>query len=63
MFADETNNTLLQNILEKEIMDRNNGIQTICQDYCQLLIAQSIVTIYDEGNNVSKLKHKVGTQK
>ena len=35
-------------------MDKNNGIETICQDYCQCLIAQSIVTIDDEGNNVSK---------
>ena len=29
LFADETNNALLQNISEKEIMDRNDGIETI----------------------------------
>ena len=34
LFADETNNTLLQNISEKEIMDKDNGIETICPDYC-----------------------------
>ena len=44
-------------------MNKNNGIETICQDYCQQLITQSIVTIDDEGNNVSKPKYKVGTQK
>ena len=47
LVADETNNTLLQNILEKEIMYKNNGIETICQDYCQWLIVQSIETIDD----------------
>ena len=44
-------------------MDKNNGIETICQDYCQWLIAQSIVTIDCEGNTISNPKHKVGTQK
>ena len=44
-------------------MDKNNGKETICQDYCQWLIVQSIVTINDEGNNLSKPKHKVSTQK
>ena len=57
------NNTLLRNSSEKEIMDKNNGIGTICQDYCQWLIAQSIVTIDNKGNTVSKHKHKVSTQK
>ena len=63
MFANETNNTLLQNISEKEILDKVNGIESICQDYCQWLISQSIVTIDDGGNTISKPKHKVGTQK
>ena len=63
LFVDEANNILLQNISEKEIMDKNNGIETLCQDYGQWLIAQSIKTIDDEGNCVSKPKHKVGTQK
>ena len=43
MFANETNNTLLQNISEKEILDKVNGIESICQDYCKWLISQSIV--------------------
>ena len=34
MFVDETNNTLLQNISEKEILDKSNDIETIFQDYC-----------------------------
>ena len=60
LFANETNNTLIQNISEKEIMGKNNSIETICENCCQWWIAQSIVTIDDEGNNASKYKHKVG---
>ena len=63
LFADETNNILLQNISEKENLDKVNGIETICQDYFQWLIVQSIVAIDDEGNTFSKPQHKVGTHK
>ena len=63
LFVDETNNTLLHNISEKEIIDKVNGIEMICQEYCQWMIVQSFLTIDDEGNTVSKPKHKVSTQK
>ena len=63
LFADETNNILLQIISEKEMLDKANGIETMFQDYYQSLIVQSIVIIDDEGNSVSKPKHKVGTHK
>ena len=63
LFTNKTNNILLQNISEKEMFDKVNGIVTMFQYYCQWLIVQYIVTIYDEGNSVSKPKHKVATQK
>ena len=63
LFADETNNSLLQNISEKEILDKVNGTETMFQDYYQWLIVQSIVPIDDEANIVSKTKHKLSTQR